>query len=489
VRKIRLVKPGKPGSDSLPRKKEVQPGFILGHGFYPWYGMRSFWTDPYLWIHLAGFAALPLWLELCWLGLAVGDPVLPFWLELLLVAAIGIAPIFWMQWQHPFYIFSLIAVALKPAQLTEDQRRLLTLFKTQRNRFLAIAGAIIAFLALRQLYYLAPIASPVTPFASDSRWLGLLVAAISFLGANLFLQVPISVVSALLTSESTFAATTPYPLEQIRSDFTLLGIPVNQILPAVIAAPTPQPVAATANVGLTTAQIPEVPPATFTPEATDAVPASRVETAAGDAEDWFTESVSPTIPASELERSTDSAGTEPITKEVDLPSDLWHAAAASPAEVPLEVGNSAPVELEAATADLEVTSQGVEVLDSESTIDAATVSPIELVNPLDDQFADAVADSAPATPHEGIPGVGELVNPADIFNAEPIAEPQTLTIPEPNVTELINPLESDDSDAIADSVASTTPAEIIEAEEMANFSSPDPDSLPSTHHPPEDHTE
>jgi len=51
--------------------------------------MRSFWTEPFLWIHLAGIAALPLALELVWLGLAVGDPILPVWLELVLVIATG----------------------------------------------------------------------------------------------------------------------------------------------------------------------------------------------------------------------------------------------------------------------------------------------------------------------------------------------------------------------------------------------------------------
>ena len=100
--------------------------------------MRSFWSDPYLWIHLAGVAALPIFLEVCFLGLAVGDPVLPLGLELLLVAAVGIAPVVWMQWQRPFYIFSLMAIALKPEQLTVDRRKLLRLFKAPANRGLTV---------------------------------------------------------------------------------------------------------------------------------------------------------------------------------------------------------------------------------------------------------------------------------------------------------------------------------------------------------------
>jgi hypothetical protein len=33
-------------------------------------------------------------------------------LEVLLVAGLGIAPVLWMQWQRPFYIFSIVAIAL-----------------------------------------------------------------------------------------------------------------------------------------------------------------------------------------------------------------------------------------------------------------------------------------------------------------------------------------------------------------------------------------
>lgn len=197
--------------------------------------MRSFWSDPYLWIHLAGLAALPIFLEVCVAGLAVGDPFLPAWLEILLVAVFGIAPILWMQWQRPFYIFSLVALALKPEQLTEDQRRLLTLFQSQRNRILSLLVPIALFMLLRQLYDAAVIAADVVPLPAEWRGAGLLLAAIAFLGCNLFAQVPVSVLSVMLTSESAFAATVPYPLEQIRSRFTLLGLPVNQILPPILA--------------------------------------------------------------------------------------------------------------------------------------------------------------------------------------------------------------------------------------------------------------
>lgn len=199
--------------------------------------MRSFWSDPYLWIHLAGVAALPIFLEICLLGLAAGDPFLPPVLELGLIAIVGIAPIFWMQWQRPFYIFSLLAIALQPAQLSDQERRLLRFFKSQEVRVLTAIAPIILTIILWQLYKLAPMAAEITPFSG--RLVGLLVAAIAFLGCNLFLQVPLSVVRVLLAGEAEFAAVEPYPLERIGQDFTVLGLRVKQILPAI--APPPQP--------------------------------------------------------------------------------------------------------------------------------------------------------------------------------------------------------------------------------------------------------
>ncbi|MEW6495538.1 MAG: low-complexity tail membrane protein [Cyanobacteriota bacterium] len=193
--------------------------------------MRSFWTEPFLWIHLAGLAALPLTLELVWLGLAVGDPILPVWLEFLLVAVAGIAPVLWMQLTRPFDIFSILFLALKVEQLTQEQRRLLSLFKTKTNQVVAIAGTFIMIWVLWQVYRVAPVAAGVVPFAPSWRIAGLLWAALAFLASNLFLQVPLSVLPVLLTSESQFAATSPYPVEKIPQDFTIPGVRVNKILP------------------------------------------------------------------------------------------------------------------------------------------------------------------------------------------------------------------------------------------------------------------
>ena len=240
------------------------------------FAMRAFWLDPYLWIHLAGLAALPLFLELCLVGLAIGDPILPVWLELLLVAGAGIAPVLWMQWQRPFYIFSIVAVALKPEQLTEDQRRLLTLFKSQRNRWVAVGVAIGLLFVLRWIYVGAAIASATVSALPGGRATGLLLAAAGFLGSNLFLQVPVSVAGVMLTNDSDFAKLPPYPLEQVRQSFTLLGLQLRQILPPLVVE-APSPIMVTDSTSETSdLWADSVPAVNPTPEPIVAVPVNSV---------------------------------------------------------------------------------------------------------------------------------------------------------------------------------------------------------------------
>jgi hypothetical protein len=208
--------------------------------------MRSFWSDPYLWIHVAGVAAVPACLLLCLLGFAAGNPVFPMWFELSVILILGIAPIVWMQWQKPFYIFSLLAIALKPEHLTEDQRRILTLFRTRRNPIWIGAGSVVLFIFLLQIYNIAPIAAGITPISPGLRGVGLVLATIGFLGANLLLQVPLSVLQVMLASESEFAAASPFAIDQIPQNFSIIGLPVNTILPPV----TPDSASASASAPL-----------------------------------------------------------------------------------------------------------------------------------------------------------------------------------------------------------------------------------------------
>jgi len=198
--------------------------------------MRSFWSEPFLWIHLAGLAALPIFLGLCWLGLAVGSPLLPVWLEVFLVGAAGIGPVLWMQWFRPFYIFSILVVAVKPQNLTNAQQRILAGFKSRLNQGLALFLAILLAVTLWQLYRFSPLVASVAPFPPQWRFAGLLLAAGAFLASNLFLQVPGSVLAVLLTPESKFAARQPHVLEKVGLDFTIAGWQVDRILPAFAEA-------------------------------------------------------------------------------------------------------------------------------------------------------------------------------------------------------------------------------------------------------------
>lgn len=177
--------------------------------------MPSFRSEPMLWVHVAGLAALPIFLELCLLGLAVGAPVLPVWLELFIVAGIGVVPVLWMQLRRPFYIFAIIAFALKHEKLTPVQRQILSLINSRLNRVLAVTAAVFLVGVLWQLYRKAPLAAPVAPFPPEWHVLGLLLGGIAFSLANLFLQIPLSVARVFVTSDAEFAATEPYPLEKI----------------------------------------------------------------------------------------------------------------------------------------------------------------------------------------------------------------------------------------------------------------------------------
>ncbi|MEL7034080.1 MAG: low-complexity tail membrane protein [Cyanobacteria bacterium J06592_8] len=198
--------------------------------------MPNFRLDPYLWIHLSGIAVLPLWLCLCLLGFAIDYPIGPIGVELTVVASLGILPILAMQWFRPFYIFSILLIAIKPKQLTPTQRQILTRFKTSLNQKLAGVAPIILIPILWQLYRLAPIAANAVSLSLHGRIVGLLIASLGFLGANLFLQVPISVISVLLTRKAEWAVTEPLDIEQIRQGFTRLGLGVNRILPPSLFA-------------------------------------------------------------------------------------------------------------------------------------------------------------------------------------------------------------------------------------------------------------
>ena len=209
----------RPQGTSLPRPKKQYP-------------IKMYKKEPYLWIHLAGLAILPLWLELVWLGLAAGKPILPVVVELILVAVVGTIPITLMQWARPFDIFSILILAVQPDQLSEPQRQILKVFKTAKHRILTGLGAIALLLTLWLIARYAPLVAPVTPITN--HWLGLGTAAIAFFASNLFLQVPLSVIAVFLTSNKQLAEFTPVPPEQITSNYFVPGVRVKKILPALV---------------------------------------------------------------------------------------------------------------------------------------------------------------------------------------------------------------------------------------------------------------
>ena len=155
----------------------------------------------------------------------------------------------WMQWFRPFYIFSILVVAVKPQNLTSVQHRLLTRFKTKLNQGIALFVAVLLAVILWQLYRLAPLAASVAPFPPSWRWAGLLLAVAAFLASNLFLQVSASVMAVLLTPESEFAATKPHVLEKIRQDFTIAPWQVDRLLPALAAETTVTEAAPAESIG------------------------------------------------------------------------------------------------------------------------------------------------------------------------------------------------------------------------------------------------
>jgi hypothetical protein len=233
--------------------------------------------DPYVWIHLAGLATVPLWLALCLSGLAVGEPVLPPGLELATLAGVGTLPILWMQLQRPFYIFSIPGLAVRPDKLEADRCRCLRLQQTWLSRGLVCLSAIALLGILYWLYQLAPIAANMTPFAAMTRAQGWLIGAVSFLFANLFVQVPATLVPLLLASSSTLAQTPPYESDKILNSFMVIGLRVGAILPDLAPSSTAAP-----------SSVPP-PPASAPPASASRVevaeePATRSETAMADPE-------------------------------------------------------------------------------------------------------------------------------------------------------------------------------------------------------------
>jgi hypothetical protein len=192
--------------------------------------MKSWRLDPYLWIHLAGLAALPLFLGLTWLALGIGYPLPLYWLELAFLLLVGIFPVFWMQWTRPFDIYSLLVVALKPEKLTQEQLKILSLMKNKKQRLWSLIAALLMIGIFWKLYEWAPLSDLSSGFLPQNRILGLFLASLAILASHLFLQVPLAVISVLLTPGQEWEITPAFTPAEIRESFTLLGWKVDKII-------------------------------------------------------------------------------------------------------------------------------------------------------------------------------------------------------------------------------------------------------------------
>ncbi|OUC16549.1 MAG: hypothetical protein B0A82_01255 [Alkalinema sp. CACIAM 70d] len=190
--------------------------------------MNQFWLDPYLWIHLSGIVVVPIALLGCWLALTSAPSSFSAIVEFLLIFVIGVSPILWMQWQKPFYIYSILVIAINPDDLTPDQQKILTLFENYRNPLLLLLGAIGLGALLWQMEAWAQGAIPIVPLPPILR---LPAATIAFFLATLFLEVPLSVARVMLAGNANFLAAEPLPIQTIRQNFTIVGLKVNKILP------------------------------------------------------------------------------------------------------------------------------------------------------------------------------------------------------------------------------------------------------------------
>jgi hypothetical protein len=192
--------------------------------------MSSFRSERFLWIHLTGITIVPLLLEVVWLGLSIGTPLLWSWLELLLLVVCGILPVLWMQLVRPFDIFSILLFSLKPERLSLEQRQILAQFKTQQHRILSIITALTMVLIVWLLYRFAPLTIAINPWSESSHLSGLIIAAVGLLASNLFLQIPVSVLEVLLSNQAKLTALDPFPVEKMAQEFTIPGFLVDEIL-------------------------------------------------------------------------------------------------------------------------------------------------------------------------------------------------------------------------------------------------------------------
>ena len=192
-------------------------------------------NHPFIWGNIALIAGVPWLLALSMAGLAVGDPVFPAWLEILLLASPAIAAAAWLHWQQPFSPFSLWFLVKPSESLNEDELRVLTLLKQQRNGWyvtgwIAVAVGFVMSGIFCKLYVAAPLAQAIAPFPAGLRLFGIIWAEVFFFLSNVLLQSGVSALRIKLTAESEITSLQPFTIEKIKNNFTNIGWQVPQLL-------------------------------------------------------------------------------------------------------------------------------------------------------------------------------------------------------------------------------------------------------------------
>lgn len=187
-------------------------------------------SEPFLWIHLGGIVMFPLFFLLTAVSLAVGESY-SYWLEIPLLMAIAILPVLLMQLYRPFNIFSVLFLSLKPQSLTENQRRILALFQRKQQKLINALVAVLMLLSLWSIYHLSSMVTEIANLLPQQHILGLVMAIVAFFGANLFVQIPLSVLQVLFTQESelTQIELELYTPETIEANFTTPGIQLSKV--------------------------------------------------------------------------------------------------------------------------------------------------------------------------------------------------------------------------------------------------------------------
>ncbi|MFG3819334.1 low-complexity tail membrane protein [Limnothrix redekei] len=335
--------------------------------------------DPYLWVHLAGLAALPLCAELCLLGLAAGDPLLPGGWDWLLVGLLGTAPIVAMQWLRPFYPFSVLLVSLRADRLNETQQRILQRWAGWETKAIALVASLLVLWALQRLDQLSPLAAEIAPL--DQRAIGLLVVWLGALLGSLLLTVALVSLWVLLTPQTAFSAIEPFPVGNVPSSFLRLSVRLTKVLPDLENAP----VVAPAKVPEPESATPPAPPAaTNAPQEEAAAIAPENSPIPGDLEPLdATEPVNTAEPLDTPEWVTDSAAVEESESPEAIESTESEPIASDPTE---------PEAIESTE------SEAIESTEPDSTEPApteATSSNPETANQAadDDDWGDMVSDS------------------------------------------------------------------------------------------------